>query len=407
MKRNTVSALVLGVLVLLATACMVAPPDPGASVAAKPAPKTSKPGKSPTPTTTTVAPAPPPTTVAPAPPPTTVAPAPLPTVENSRIGFSHAYLPLTLSAADLAADFDAIAATGAKWVRFDFYWSNVQPASRDRFDWTAIDRAVNAARSRGLNVLGMLAYTPTWARPANTTDHHPPTNPDDFANFAGAAARRYAPLGVRSWEIWNEPNVGNFWSPKPNVVAYTDLLKRSYAAITAADPGATVLTGGTAPAGGTLDWTSPDGTQVSPWRFLKGIYDNGGRGSFTAVAHHPYTGMPYGPSTTATWNSFQHTDDLHDLMASYGDGAKKVWGTEAGSWTGTSSNAVTEAVQADFVKQYISGWNAWSSFTGPFFYYSLRDRGTNLADREDNFGLLRYDRSEKPAMAAFRQVMSG
>src|SRR4051794_21064835 len=80
------------------------------------------------------------------------------------------------SDAELARDLDAIAATGAKWVRFDFDWASAEPSQGD-FDWGPIDRVVSAVRARGLEVLATPAYTPDWARPAGTTDKTPPTDP--------------------------------------------------------------------------------------------------------------------------------------------------------------------------------------------------------------------------------------
>src|SRR3981081_2995852 len=53
------------------------------------------------------------------------------------------------SDADLARDLDNIASTGAQWLRFDFDWASAQPAP-GVFDWSLIDRVVNAARARGL-----------------------------------------------------------------------------------------------------------------------------------------------------------------------------------------------------------------------------------------------------------------
>jgi hypothetical protein len=44
---------------------------------------------------------------------------------------------------------------------------------------------------------------------------------------------------------------------------------------------------------------------------------------------------------------------------------------------------------------------AFDTFTGPFFWYQIRDQGTDPADREQNFGLLRRDGSPKPAYGAF------
>lgn len=66
-------------------------------------------------------------------------------------------------------------------------------------------------RPRGLNVLGNLGYTPTWATtrlPAGTPGEKRITyTPDSIAQwvrFVQAAVQRYPE--VRYWSIWNEPN---------------------------------------------------------------------------------------------------------------------------------------------------------------------------------------------------------
>ena len=129
------------------------------------------------------------------------------------------------------------------------------------------------------------------------------------------------------------------WSPKPNIVKYTQLLKAAYVAIHAADPQATVITGGTSPAA-----DSADGTHVLPLHWLQGIYANGGKGYFDAVAHHPAT-YPEPATLIADWSAFQQSQQLYAEMVSQGDGAKKIWGTEIVWPTGTSSQAVSETVQ--------------------------------------------------------------
>jgi hypothetical protein len=185
------------------------------------------------------------------------------------------------------------------------------------------------------------------------------------------------------------------------VAAYTDLLRQAYAAIKSLDGFATVITGGSSPAGGAVG-----STFVSPVNWLNGIYANGGQGSFDAVGHHPYTGVPYGPSTIAPWNPFQQTVDLHNIMVAHGDGGKKVWGTEAGAFTGAAARAVSVNAQADFVTQYLQGWSRWP-FVGPFFYYSLRDLGTNAGDSEQNYGVLYNNRWPKPAWNTFAGDVAG
>ena len=127
----------------------------------------------------------------------------------------------------------------------------------------------------------MLGYTPSWAR-SGGTNYYPPKNPADFANFARTAARRYAPMGVHTWEIWNEPNLAMFWSPKADPVAYATLLRGAYPAIKSVDRTATVVTGGLAP-------TSDNGKDVAPISFLAAIYFHGAKGNFDAVGMHPYS----------------------------------------------------------------------------------------------------------------------
>src|SRR5438094_2187119 len=115
---------------------------------------------------------------------------------------------LDLNPTALSNVLDAYVNIGAKWARFDFSWNSIQAAGPNSYDWTATDAVVAAAAARGIRVLGVLAYTPPWARPSNctTSEKCAPANAADFGRFAGAAAARYAPLGVHAWEIWNEPN---------------------------------------------------------------------------------------------------------------------------------------------------------------------------------------------------------
>ncbi|MGH9048254.1 MAG: cellulase family glycosylhydrolase [Acidimicrobiia bacterium] len=310
-------------------------------------------------------------------------------------GFAEGAGLLWGSEAELAQRLDGIAATGAEYVRVDVDWSVAQPGPTS-WNWGPTDRVVRAARARGLRVLGLITYTPAWARPPGTPDKNPPSNPADFANFAAAAAARYTPLGVREWEIWNEPNSRWFWSPAPNPAAYTDLLIRANAAIKSVDAGATVMTGGLSPAP-----DSPDGSMIAPVTFLNRVYAAGGGGHFDAVAHHPYNYpyMPLKPEPNYNWNAFGGvTPKLYETMVANGDGAKKIWGTEMGA--PTVQGMTTEYVAA-YVTEAFNAWRSWS-FTGPLFWYSYRDGGTNPSDPEHNFGLVKTNGvAKEPALTAF------
>jgi polysaccharide biosynthesis protein PslG len=318
-------------------------------------------------------------------------------VPGSTVGFSSGAQLLWESPADQAHDLDLMASTGAKWLRLDFPWPSVQPGPTT-WNWGPFDNIVALAKSRGFTILGLPSYTPGWAMAPGATGAAPPANPATFAAFMTALVGRYAPQGIHAWEIWNEPNQAWSWNP-PDPAAYTRLLIAASTAVRAADSSATVLTAGLAPA------ADRPGQEVAPITFVTAIYANGGQPFFDAVAIHPYT-YPYLPddATTSSWSPFYKLAAIHQVMANNGDNAKQIWLTEYGAPTGSGTGAVTEAQQVDMVREAFVA-KAQYSFTGPLFWYSGRDNGTNLSDREQNFGLWRNDFSAKPAAAEFDSLV--
>ncbi len=355
-------------------------------------------------------------------PPPASAPAPAPVaapasptangVPAARVGFSTPGMFLWETDAQLTADFDAIAATGAKWVRLSFDWTSVEFNGPDpqQAVWTSEDRVVKAATSRGLQVLGVAAYTPPWARQTATacpaqTMYCPPQRPSDYAAFLSAAVTRYAPMGVHAWEIWNEPNWDPWWASAngPDATAYVALLQAAYPAIHRADPSATVVTGGLAPHGDLgADPTDPR----NPVNYLKAMYAAGAKGYFDAVGTHPYPPLPLDPlAGTAGWNALLYTQTMHDVMATNGDGGKRIWGTEWGAPTGTSSMSVNETTQAAYMGIELRQWNTYT-FAGPLFTHEIRDQSSDVTNWADNLGLEHLDGTAKPALAALRATIA-
>ncbi len=333
-------------------------------------------------------------------------------------GMTAGYNVLWESDFERQAELNYIAATGAKWFGMDIDWNAVQP-KRGVWNWAPIDRVVREARARGLDIIGTLAYSPRWAVPATCpagSTHCLPARAQDYARFAVRAVQRYgvrsANAGlrgsIRTWQIWNEANHVPFVNPKVDPAFYTLMLKTTYKAVKSVDAWTRILAGGTAPAG-----DDPLGRDMSPVSFLNAIYANGGAGSFDAFAHHP-SSFPCSPLYAAPWNAFGQTAAIFFTMAAHGDGAKKVWGTEAGAPTGADvgtcpSNAgvsVTEAAQVQSVHDYLWGWNTlFKAFTGPLIWYQIRDAGTNPWVYDDHFGLLRRNFTAKPSYQTFAAMM--
>jgi polysaccharide biosynthesis protein PslG len=315
-----------------------------------------------------------------------------------RAGLSPGFGLTSLPPAQFDAALDAIAATNVRYLRVDFDWSVIQAGGPTSFDWSRTDLLVNGARARHLSIIALLTYTPVWARPPGTPDKNPPGNPDDFSRFVSAAAQRYTPLGVTTWEIWNEPNVATFWYPRPDPEAYTALLVRASAAIRLVEPESTIISGGLAPASDTAS-----GSQIDVRTFLTRVYADGGGRSFDAVGLHPYS-FPNLPTFPADFNTFLTAPALYQVMVDHGDGTKRIWGTEIGAPTAGGGGSVSEVVQGQIIAQAYQQWTAWA-FTGPLIWFSYEDAGSDSFNRDDHFGLLDAQGRQKLGFAVFAAVV--
>jgi hypothetical protein len=323
----------------------------------------------------------------------------------SRFGMAAGGNVQNLSGADRVRYFDGIKSVGARWIRIDINWAMIQRNGPRSYDWTPFDRIVKAARRRKVAVLGTLLYTPRWARAPGTPSTAPPVNPGDFAAFAARAARHFGARDVHAYEIWNEPNIASSWLPGPDPARYTQLLKVAYASIKNVDRRAIVVSAGLSPYAA---YGTADAQHMNPLTFLEQMYANGAHASMDAVGWHPYN-FPWGLRYYAwsAWSQMWATSpSVRSIMRANGDAKKKIWATEWGAPTGTSSQSMTEAAQAQLVRAGLIRLKGWS-WAGPSFLYSFRDEGTSPSDREQNFGLVRHDWSRKPAFRAYRQIAAG
>ncbi len=249
--------------------------------------------------------------------------------------------------AGAATEWDRLAGSGAESVRAAVYWSAVQPNGPADANFAAYDTLMLTAAARGLGVLPVLQGTPTWAALNPGDPGSPPRDPEDFARFLAALVGRYGPNGslwaehpeisrqpIRSWQIWNEPNITRYWNVTPWAPSYVALLKRANKALKAADPGSkTVLAG----------------LPNESWKAVAALYKAGARGSFDIAALHPYTGIPK--------NVVRIVKIVRREMARHGDGKVPIWITEL-SWPAAQGKTLqhggfetTEKGQSDRLKE--------------------------------------------------------
>jgi hypothetical protein len=304
----------------------------------------------------------------------------------------------TYSAAEQLAAMDDAVTIGARWFAVDLDWYYVQRMGPTSFDFARDDVVVQALRSRGIHVLLRLTAAPPWAQPGtcNTDKFCPPANLQDYVTFVSAAVTHYAPLGVHHWEVWTQPNVLTFWRSGPDAAAYTAMLVTASSAIKAADPTATVVTGGLSPA-------VTMAQNISPLEFLTAMYAAGAKDSFDALGNQPYcwdlTGCPSQYDPNSAWSMMGDTpNSLRTLMEMNGDGDKRIWLTNFGA--PTVAGPVNEMQQAQLLTDAAALLRSYS-WAGPMFWFSYRDIAVDGQNPWDWFGVVRPDFSAKPAHAAF------
>ncbi len=307
------------------------------------------------------------------------------------------------SNADQDRTISAIRNAGATWVRLSIQWKNIEQVLPGVYDvwWLAhVDRAIELSNAAGLNVLMMVYDAPAWA--SGSTQRSTPRNPADYASFMSFVTNRYRGR-IQAYEIWNEQNTERFWT-SPSAEAYTRLLQAAYPAVKMADPAATVVFGG---------------LSTSDYAFVESAYAAGVRGSFDAMAVHPYTYCGTGApdelrrsgNGRITRDSFLGYREVRASMLARSDD-KPLWITEfgwntstarcdpaSGSWQG----GVSESLQASYTARAYSLLAA-DAYLGPAFVYNFRNNYWEFDSDtpEARSGLVRSDFSAKPALNALR-----
>jgi hypothetical protein len=304
-------------------------------------------------------------------------------------------------------NLDRVRSTGAGIVRQTFDWARIERAP-GVYDLAFYDRYVAALASRRMRLLPILFGTPRFrssAPPDPRRGTYPPRRPADMGEFGALLARRYGPGGsfwrehprlprlpVRSWQVWNEPNLPVYWPSGPDAAEYVALLRATGRGIRRADPGAEIVTAGL-----------PDSRLGVPLRdYVAAIYAAGGAGAFDALAVNPYGLDARGVLDTVR--------AVRRLAAESGDNPA-VWVTELGWATGgpPSRFLVSEPRQAELLEDTVLALARQRDrlrIRG-VVYFNWRD-STPYAGGVDFFGLhtglLRLDGQAKPALSAYKRV---
>lgn len=320
---------------------------------------------------------------------------------------------------------DLLREAGVQWTREEFFWHEIQEVPGGALRWGPdesgmydYDRSVDALRSAGINMLGLIDYNPAWFK-----GQSPPLDAwiNEWGDFVYQVVARYGRNGpIKHWEIWNEPNLVHFGYQAGlyEIEDYARVLSVARAAAKAADPNAVIVMAGVA---SIYDYP-PSPYTYDSFDYLEQLGRLGAWNDVDILAIHPYRadapeGSPWRRDQASPFP--QEMRRLDDLMLRYG--AKPVWITEVGWATDRGRYGVSHDEQAQFLQRFYLMALAHPSVEKIFWYDFRNDTAPgvpydspvyNDREHEFHFGLLRRtypleggDPSlRKPAFVAFRTL---
>jgi len=277
---------------------------------------------------------------------------------------------------------------GAEWA-----WVNTAPAPGkfawdDPAWWKAWQEKVAHWKSHKLVPRSSLSWTPEWAvdksrvAPGTWFGHYPPTKEfiPNYEEFCRETVRRTD--GAKEYEIRNEPNnePGGMW--KGTLDEYVEFCKISADAVHSVDPKAKMILG-----------TTADADIGFIARCLKGGLSN----YYQIIDIHPYPHTRQAPEQFLLGN----IRALQKLIKQY-NGNQEIIFSEIGWPTQqfdlSSYERVSEMDQACFYSRLML--ISLAGGVKQVDFYTVADFGTNPASAEQNFGIVRFDSTPKPSLAA-------
>ncbi|HEV2813539.1 MAG TPA: hypothetical protein VGW10_09830, partial [Solirubrobacteraceae bacterium] len=280
----------------------------------------------------------------------------------------------------------------ARWARHFAFIEEIK-TERDLASYEAMARQEEA-----MNVKTLIAVM--------SNQGQAPSDPQAEADKLGMIAAKVA--GIDAIQVWNEADESLFWSGGPNPGAYVDFLKRSHAAIKAANPNVVVV-------------FSP--TVGNNFGFVDAAYKAGAKGYFDAMAVHTDTACLDQPPSSYYREpdgrvgrfAFLGYRSVRETMLAHGDD-KPIWMTEFG-WSaaqhtcefgagaGQKPAGVSEADQAKYL---LAAMNCLERdpYVTVAMWFNNRDLSGD-GKMENMYGLRRFDSGQRPAFEAFRTWTSG
>jgi hypothetical protein len=240
------------------------------------------------------------------------------------------------------------------------HWSQME-LEKGQWHWEILDREVDLAEKHHVDLLMTMGDTPAWASARPNEGRRgrfqekggaaEPKDMQDWRNYVRALATRYRGR-IHYYEIWNEPNLENFFSGTPEKML--ELAREAYTTLKQVDP--------------TIQVVSPSAVGPTGLTWLEEYLQLGGGKYADIIGYHFYV------HRRPPEDMLRFIQPVKEIMQKGGVSDKPLWNTESGWIRGPQPQPINLETQAP-------GWAArayfinWASGVQRFYWYAWDDDG--------------------------------
>lgn len=247
----------------------------------------------------------------------------------------------------------------------DVRWIDLEP-NKGQWRFEKLDDYVSLAQQHRTEILLTLGITPPWAvavprfytneRPRSAT---PPRDLGDWRTYVATVVQRYKGR-IRAYEIWNEPNLRDFWAG--TVDDMLSLTEEASQIIHSVDPRALVV--------------SPSATAAYGIPWLTEFLKKGGGQYVDVIGFHFYVD----PQTRPPEDMIPVIERVLEIMSQNGVSGKPLWNTETG-WMAPAKFESEDAAAGYLARAFIL---AWAAGLQRFYWYAWDNWGMAIVTYKES-----------------------
>ena len=259
---------------------------------------------------------------------------------------------------------------GVKKVRDDCLWKWIIEEN-NKYNFNRYDKWINECTENGITII------PIMFGPGSDNKISSQEEVDSYVNFITMFANRYPQ--ILEYEIWNEPN--DLYTTEEDIRWYSKAVEEAYKALKEINPEIKIISGAT---------DTSDYAKIDTLIFFENLIKNDGYKYSDGFSYHPYDVKVNDMANSLFYTKLSKHENiinesggfLYSYITEYGGSTHQPYGMT------NEQQAIKLVTQSNILKRY----NVKSACI-----YNVRNYGNNNSVASNNYGILNYDYTPKPA----------